>query len=260
MKTARYTKKKGIKMIRKTRKVPNGAFLFASFPHIYEEFKKRRNLKMSDYTKLNLTGTSEARLRAFKESTENMYAIFRPRGNVGNKIRFVSYSHIDDEIKKRLGENYEAIYIAPLPSKENNIKVLDKIYEKFNIHRPHDFAGYSMSVSDVIAIKIGQNITYHYVDFIGFVKLRDFQTETEDISSNTGNSIPQRLILNKYEKIFEMARKYNPNISWIDTAVVSLAADLEEYTGEKVCILEAVRLPKLAVPISISEKTFLFNS
>ena len=118
---------------------------------------------------------------------------------------------------------------------------MDKIYEKFNIHHPHDFVGYSMSVSDVIAIKIGRKITYNFVDFIGFLELKDFLTETE-------------------KKIFEMARKLNPNISWIDTAVISLAADLEDYTGEKVCILEATHMPKLVVPISISGNTYYLTS
>ncbi len=216
---------------------------------------------MSDYTELNLTGTSENRLKAFQEGAEDMYAIFRPRDTAeGNKIRFLSYKRIKDESKKHLGENYEAIYIAPLPSNGNDAKSLDKIYEKFNIHHPHDFVGYSMSVSDVIAIKTKQNITYNFVDFIGFVELKDFLTKTEDIFINTGDIIPQRLVLNKYERIFEMARKHNPNISWIDTAVISLAADLEEYTGDKVCISEAVRLPKLAVPISIGKKTLYLTA
>lgn len=216
---------------------------------------------MSDYTELNLTGTSENRLKAFQKGAEDMYAIFRPRDTAeGNKIRFLSYKRIKDESKKHLGENYEAIYIAPLPSNGNDAKTLDKIYEKFNIHHPHDFVGYSMSVSDVIALKIGQNITYNFVDFIGFVELKDFLTETKDISGNAGNLIPQRLVLNKYEKIFEMAKKYNPNISWIDTAVISLAADLEEYTGEKVYISEATHIPKLAVSISISGNTYYLTA
>lgn len=216
---------------------------------------------MSDYTELNLTGTSENRLKAFQEGAEDMYAIFRPRDTAeGNKIRFLSYKRIKDESKKHLGENYEAIYIAPLPSNGNDAKSLDKIYEKFNIHHPHDFVGYSMSVSDVIAIKIGRKITYNFVDFIGFLELKNFLTETENISGNAGNLTPQRLVLNKYEKIFEMARKLNPNISWIDTAVISLAADLEDYTGEKVCILEATHMPKLVVPISISGNTYYLTS
>ena len=127
---------------------------------------------MSDYTELNLTGTSKNRLKAFHESSEDMYAIFRPQNSAeGDKIRFLSYKRIKDESKNKLGKNYEAIYIAPLPSKENDTKVLDKIYEKFNIHHPHDFVGYSMSVSDVIAIKIGRKITYNFVDFIGFLEL-----------------------------------------------------------------------------------------
>lgn len=51
----------------------------------------------------------------------------------------------------------------------------------------------------------------------------------------TASSLP----LNKYEKIYEIARKRFPHhITWVDTAVMSLAADLEEYTGKHVRVAD----------------------
>lgn len=39
----------------------------------------------------------------------------------------------------------------------------------------------------------------------------------------------ERTALNKYEKLFLKALGRNPSVSWVDTAVMALAADLEEY-------------------------------
>lgn len=39
---------------------------------------------------------------------------------------------------------------------------------------------------------------------------------------------------NKYARIYELARIYNPQVSWFETAIVAIAADLEQYTGDPV--------------------------
>lgn len=46
---------------------------------------------------------------------------------------------------------------------------LDDIFEKFNINRPDDFYGHSLSVSDLIVI----NNKIFYVDRFGFVLLEE---------------------------------------------------------------------------------------
>ena len=51
---------------------------------------------------------------------------------------------------------------------EDNI-TLDDIFEKFNINRPDDFYGHSLSVSDLIVI----NNKIFYVDRFGFVLLEE---------------------------------------------------------------------------------------
>ena len=54
------------------------------------------------------------------------------------------------------------------------IETLDKLYNDFNTDRPKDFKGHSMSVSDVVALKKDGEITFHFVDSIGFKELPDF--------------------------------------------------------------------------------------
>ncbi len=45
---------------------------------------------------------------------------------------------------------------------------LEKIYEIFNIDRPSDFKGHSLSVSDVVVLNNGNSRKAYYVDSIGF--------------------------------------------------------------------------------------------
>ena len=47
-------------------------------------------------------------------------------------------------------------------------------HQMFNISRPQDFEGHSLSVSDVIAIKRNGEVSVHYVDSIGFKELPGF--------------------------------------------------------------------------------------
>lgn len=52
--------------------------------------------------------------------------------------------------------------------------------------------------------------------------------------SDHKESKKERTTLNKYERIYQMACERNTTVSWVDTAIMSLAADLAEYTGEEV--------------------------
>lgn len=59
--------------------------------------------------------------------------------------------------------------------------ILDDIYSRFNIHRPDDFKGHSLSVSDVIVINPvrGKSKAY-YVDSVGFTELKNFFPKTKE--------------------------------------------------------------------------------
>ena len=57
---------------------------------------------------------------------------------------------------------------------------LDGLFEKFNLHRPYDFKGHSMSVSDVVAIREDDNWRWYYCDSFGWediTELVDSQKE-----------------------------------------------------------------------------------
>ena len=55
-----------------------------------------------------------------------------------------------------------------------NNEVLEELFQMFNLSRPQDFEGHSLSVSDVIALKRNGEVSVHYVDSIGFKDLQGF--------------------------------------------------------------------------------------
>ena len=66
--------------------------------------------------------------------------------------------------------NYELVYTAPLTAKDN----LESIYTRFNIDRPADFKGHSLSVSDIVVLHQGGVDTAHYCDRFGFSQVPEF--------------------------------------------------------------------------------------
>ena len=71
-------------------------------------------------------------------------------------------------------DHYEVVYTAPLlPYKDQNT-MLEELYAKFNVSRPDDFTGHSLSVSDIVALRQNGVVSCHYVDSIGFKELPGF--------------------------------------------------------------------------------------
>ena len=68
--------------------------------------------------------------------------------------------------------NYELKYSGPLEENES----LEGIYTRFNIGRPADFTGHSLSVSDVVVLERGGEVTAYYCDSIGFEEVPEFLT------------------------------------------------------------------------------------
>ena len=67
-------------------------------------------------------------------------------------------------------ENYELVYEAPLTTKDN----LESIYTRFNVDRPADFTGHSLSVSDIVVLHQDGKDTAHYCDRAGFSEVPEF--------------------------------------------------------------------------------------
>ena len=66
--------------------------------------------------------------------------------------------------------NYDLIYTAELTPGTS----LEDIYTRFNIDRPEDFKGHSLSVSDIVVLHQNGENTAHYVDRIGYRDVPEF--------------------------------------------------------------------------------------
>lgn len=93
--------------------------------------------------------------------------------------------------KKPEINHYEVVHLGNLPvhsvSQEQIPMLLESLFEIYNINRPEDFTGHSLSVSDVIALKMQGHISCYYVDSIGFQQLTDFIREKEIMTNREKN-------------------------------------------------------------------------
>jgi hypothetical protein len=74
--------------------------------------------------------------------------------------------------------NYELIYSAPFSERieflTDRYPLLNRIYQDFNTQHPADYAGRSLSVSDVVVLRCNGDTSTHFVDSVGFVELDNY--------------------------------------------------------------------------------------
>lgn len=98
--------------------------------------------------------------------------IWQLKANADVGLKFISY----DEVCKRFGSfdlaHYKAVWDGQLDTND-----LECIYERFNIHRPADFTGHSLSISDVVELFDESGSEFYYCDCCGFTPLTITPTE-----------------------------------------------------------------------------------
>lgn len=112
------------------------------------------------------------------------------------------------------GKDYRMVYAAPwMPT-----ITLDNIFERFNIDRPEDFRGHSLSVSDVIVINRGAEITAYYVDSFGFQELPEFvQQRMNMLEHNSVRAYPP-----VYKETLEQAMGERDVDAYLDSRKLNL--------------------------------------
>ena len=109
-----------------------------------------------------------AQARAAQGDTFSIYQL-KP----GDSTRDYRFEPLDSIHRNGLSvkpENYELVYEAPLTAKDD----LESIYTRFNVDRPADFTGHSLSVSDIVVLHQGGKDTAHYCDRAGFSEVPEF--------------------------------------------------------------------------------------
>lgn len=107
---------------------------------------------------------------------ENSFSIYQLKG--GDDTRDYRFEPLDRLKERGLTvdrANYELVYSAPL----HDIETLESIYQRFNIDHPEDFTGHSLSTSDVVVLRHGEQETAHYCDSAGFAEVPEFLQEQE---------------------------------------------------------------------------------
>ena len=118
----------------------------------------------------------------FFNSNQDSYAIYQIKDDSkGREYLFMGTEYLKKQGLSAEYDDYQMVYSDMLVENET----LDSLYEKFNIRRPLDFKGHSLSVSDVVALKKDGEISAHYVDSFGYTELPEFFSQREK-SRNQG--------------------------------------------------------------------------
>lgn len=115
------------------------------------------------------------RMVAFLESSNDAYAVLQlKRIDETDDMRFMRYDYLKKKDIEPTIDHYEVVYHGPIEITVGTAEQLETLYTKFNIDHPEDFRGHSMSVSDIVALKVASEVSFYYVDSFGFKELPDF--------------------------------------------------------------------------------------
>lgn len=132
-------------------------------------------MKIEKWNDVHGNAEPDGRMAAFLESSTDSYAVLQlKRIDETWDERFESISALQRRGKEPDIEHYDVVYIGNLPPYTDQNAMLEGLYTKFNIDHPEDFSGHSMSVSDIVALKVAGEVSFHYVDTIGFKVLPGF--------------------------------------------------------------------------------------
>ena len=111
------------------------------------------------------------------------YSIYQvKRGDEYSRLSFNSWNELKKFNLPFDKNNYEEVYggyVSDVSRSQGRGVILDNIYTKFNIDRPEDFRGHSLSVGDVIVLEDNNVSSAFYVDSYGMADVTDLFFEVE---------------------------------------------------------------------------------
>ena len=115
------------------------------------------------------------------------YSIYQvKRGEEYSRLPFNSWNELRKFNIPFDKNNYEEVYggyVSDVSRSQGRGVILDNIYTKFNIDRPEDFRGHSLSVSDIIVLEDKNSSSAFFVDSYGMTEVTDlfFDLEKQNI-------------------------------------------------------------------------------
>ncbi|MDL2301089.1 DUF4316 domain-containing protein [Lachnospiraceae bacterium OttesenSCG-928-D06] len=117
-------------------------------------------------------------LEGLTEDKDGIFEIFQLKDDYAlHGYRFERLDHLNEYGLEVNARNYDLVYTGHLKGMS-----LDDIFEKFNLNRPNDFKGHSLSVSDIVVLKQDGKETAYYVDWIGFKEVPEFLNSSIELS------------------------------------------------------------------------------
>lgn len=133
--------------------------------------------KIEKWDDVNGRDLSAERLEQFLSSSQELYAILQLKRDAPVEERYASYAALQRRGLEPGIRHYDVLYAAELPAHSRGLPqevLLEDIFQQFNLDRPEDFYGHSLSVSDIVALRQNGVLSCHYVDSIGFQELPGF--------------------------------------------------------------------------------------
>ena len=150
------------------------------------ELERFRNLEWEMQKYPQIQSLKEANLLLGTRRTFGIYQI--KDDSPGENYAFMNMSFIESHGMQIKKEDYKLVYVGELSGNMS----LDDIFERFNIDRPEDFRGHSLSVSDIIVLNDGEKVTAHFVDSISFEQLDSFLNLEEQVFSELAYEVGER--------------------------------------------------------------------
>lgn len=113
----------------------------------------------------------------FLSGSGDGFAIYQLKHNESTQdLRFASMTQVEKSGRKIDRGNYELIYTGKLEQTADleQLAILEELYARFNLAIPEDFAGHSLSMSDIVTLRQSGHISFHYVDTFGFRDVKSF--------------------------------------------------------------------------------------
>ena len=150
------------------------------------ELERFRNLEWEMQKYPQIQSLKEANLLLGTRRTFGIYQI--KDDSPGENYAFMNMSFIESHGMQIKKEDYKLVYVGELSGNMS----LDDIFERFNIDRPEDFRGHSLSVSDIVVLNDGEKVTAHFVDSISFEQLDSFLELEEQALSELAYEVGER--------------------------------------------------------------------
>ena len=112
--------------------------------------------------------------------SKHSYSIYQLKdGEETRDIRFEPLERLLTSGIKVDRANYDLVYAGAFDTgveRQTGIQILGEIYNKFNVAHPPDYAAHSLSVSDIVVLRLydSELLSAHYVDRFGFSEVPEF--------------------------------------------------------------------------------------